>query len=189
MILLIDNYDSFVYNLARYVSELGFDTCVKRNDAMTLADIEHMQPSHIIFSPGPCTPNEAGITLSAIQHFAGKIPMLGICLGHQAIGQAFDGKIVRSQQPWHGKSSMITHQGTDIFSGLPNPLQVGRYHSLAVCAQDLPDCLEVLASSDDGEIMALRHKEYPIVGLQFHPESILTQHGYQLLQQFLMNFF
>ncbi|MFI4956174.1 MAG: anthranilate synthase component II [Gammaproteobacteria bacterium] len=185
MILLIDNYDSFVHNLARYVRELGHETQVIRNDALTLEDIAVLAPTHIIFSPGPCTPNEAGITLSAITYFAGRIPMLGVCLGHQAIGQAFGGKVVRAQKPSHGKSALIQHTGTGIFVGLPQPLRVGRYHSLAVSREGLPECLTVTASTDDGEIMALQHRDYPIVGVQFHPESILTEGGYSLLKAFL----
>jgi len=184
MILLIDNYDSFVHNLARYIRELGYETQVVRNDAVTLADIERMAPTHLIFSPGPCTPNEAGITLEAITHFAGRLPMLGVCLGHQAIGQAFGGKVVRAKTPSHGKSALIEHNGTGIFEGLPQPLRVGRYHSLAVSIEGLPACLEVTASTDDGEIMALQHRDHPIVGVQFHPESILTDHGYPLLRSF-----
>lgn len=185
MILLIDNYDSFVHNLARYVRELGFETRVIRHDAITISEIEDMNPTHMIFSPGPCTPNEAGVTLSAIGHFAGRIPMLGVCLGHQAIGQAFGGHIVRAQQPSHGKSTLIHHTGTGIFTGLPHPLRVGRYHSLAVSQDAFPDCLEVTAMTEAGDIMALAHREYSIVGLQFHPESILTEGGYQLLENFM----
>lgn len=186
MILLIDNYDSFVHNLARYVRELGFETTVVRNDALTLKDIERLAPSHIIFSPGPCTPNEAGVTLEAIVHFAGRIPMLGVCLGHQAIGQAFGGKVVRAMHPCHGKSSLIHHTGTGIFTDLPTPMRVGRYHSLAVSHEALPDCLAVIATTDAGEIMALQHRAFPIVGVQFHPESILTECGYHLLRNFVM---
>jgi anthranilate synthase/aminodeoxychorismate synthase-like glutamine amidotransferase len=188
MILLIDNYDSFVHNLARYVRELGYETQVIRNDAITLEGIEHLKPTHLIFSPGPCTPDEAGVTLDAITHFAGRLPMLGVCLGHQAIGQAFGGKVVRAKTPSHGKSALIQHNGQGIFAGLPQPLRVGRYHSLAVSHDELPACLEVTASTDDGEIMALRHRDYPIVGVQFHPESILTDGGYEILSAFLSTF-
>lgn len=184
MILLIDNYDSFVHNLARYVRELGYETRVVRNDMITVAEVEAMQPTHLIFSPGPCTPNEAGITLSVIEAFAGKIPMLGVCLGHQAIGQAFGGRVVRAKHPCHGKDSLIRHTEAGVFEGLPQPLRVGRYHSLAVSEEGLPDCLMVTARAESGEIMALSHREHPIVGVQFHPESILTEYGYALLRNF-----
>lgn len=185
MILLIDNYDSFVYNLARYVRELGFTEMVKRNDAITLNEIEALNPSHIIISPGPCTPNEAGVCLSLIQYFAEYIPILGICLGHQAIGQAFGGEVVRAKQPTHGKASSVSHQQQGIFRDLPSPFKAARYHSLAVCKDTLPTCLQITASTEDGEIMGLQHQNYPTVGLQFHPESILTEHGHQLLLNFL----
>ena len=185
MILLIDNYDSFVYNLARYVHQLGFAYQVVRNDAMTLKDIEQLNPSHIILSPGPCTPNEAGITLDVIQHFANKIPILGICLGHQAIGQAFGGTVVRADIPMHGKASAIYHDGRGIFQNIETPFKAGRYHSLVLSDSTLPDRLRVTARTSDGVIMAVQHIEYPIVGLQFHPESVLTEHGYSLLVNFL----
>lgn len=185
MILLIDNYDSFVHNLARYVRELGYETNVTRNDALTLAQIERLKPSHIILSPGPCTPNDAGITLNVVQHFAKHIPILGVCLGHQAIGQAFGGQIIRAKTPTHGKASMIHHDGTGLFHGLPSPLKVGRYHSLTVNPSHLPSCLDITATTDDGEIMALQHKNYQTIGVQFHPESILTEHGHRLLNNFL----
>ena len=186
MILLIDNYDSFVYNLARYVHQLGYEYQVVRNDAMTLKDIEQLNPSHIILSPGPCTPNEAGITLDVIQHFANKIPILGICLGHQAIGQAFGGTVVRADFPMHGKASAIHHDGRGIFQNIETPFKAGRYHSLVLSDLTLPeDVLRVTARTSDGVIMAIQHIEYPIVGLQFHPESVLTEHGYVLLLNFL----
>jgi para-aminobenzoate synthetase component 2 len=186
MILLIDNYDSFVYNLARYVSELGFVRCVKRNDAITLDEIALLKPSHIIISPGPCAPSQAGISLDVILRFGAFIPVLGVCLGHQSIGQAYGGTITRAQRIMHGKACQITHAGKDIFKGLENPLQVGRYHSLIVAESDLPTALEVTARSAEGEIMALAHRDYPVFGVQFHPESVLTARGYDLLKNFLL---
>lgn len=185
MILLIDNYDSFVYNLARAVSELGFAYQVFRNDAITLAEIEALQPSHLILSPGPCTPTEAGITLAAIQHFAARLPILGVCLGHQALGQAFGGSVVRARRPMHGKAAAIRHDQTHLFCGVENPLTVARYHSLVVSEERFPAVLEVTARCEIGEIMALRHRIYPLYGLQFHPESILTNQGEVLLRNFL----
>ncbi len=185
MLLLIDNYDSFTYNLAQYLGELGAEVGVYRNDAITVAEIEAWQPEQIVISPGPCTPNEAGISVEAVQRLAGKIPILGVCLGHQAIGQAFGGKIVRAQRVMHGKLSSITHDGTGVFTGVPNPLTVTRYHSLAIDEPSLPSCLEVSARSEDGEIMGVRHKSLPIEGVQFHPEAILTEHGHDLLRNFL----
>lgn len=185
MIVLIDNYDSFVHNLARYVRMLGHETHVVRNDAITLEGIAALRPTHLIFSPGPCTPNEAGVTLSAIERFAGEIPMLGVCLGHQAIGQAFGGRVVRAKQPCHGKHALITHSGEGIFTGLPQPLKVGRYHSLAVSQEGLPTCLQVTATTESGEIMALQHSDHLIVGVQFHPESILTEAGARILANFI----
>ena len=185
MILLIDNYDSFVHNLARYVRELGFIDVVKRNDAITIEQIETLRPSHIIISPGPCTPDHAGISLAVIQHFAKNIPILGICLGHQAIAQAFGGEIIRAKQPRHGKASAVTHNQQGIFKGLPNPFKAARYHSLAVNQKNLPTCLEITATTEDDEIMGLQHQLYPTVGVQFHPESILTERGYQLMSNFL----
>jgi len=187
MILLIDNYDSFVYNLARYVGELGFSYEVFRNDVISLPDIIELNPSHIILSPGPCSPNEAGICLELIQALYKTMPLLGVCLGHQAIAQAFGGIITRAKQPMHGRSSLIQHNGSGVFQGLPNPLKVGRYHSLAVSLENLPTCLIKTAMTDDGEIMALEHQNYPVVGLQFHPESVLTQYGHRLLENFLKN--
>lgn len=188
MILLIDNYDSFVYNLARYVGELGYERVVKRNDAISLDEIAMLQPSHIIISPGPCAPDQAGVSLEVIRRFGSRIPILGVCLGHQAIGQVYGGRVMRAKNPMHGKSSLITHDGQKIFSGLENPLQVARYHSLIVSDENLPAELEVSARCSEGEIMGLRHREYPVFGVQFHPESVLTQQGYQLLKNFLKPF-
>jgi len=187
MILLIDNYDSFVYNLARYVSELGFAYQVRRNDAITLTEIETLQPSHLIISPGPCTPLEAGISMEVIRHFANVLPILGVCLGHQAIAQVYGGRIVRAKRPMHGKVSQVWHRQEALFSGLENPLTVARYHSLIVSEENFPPELEVTARCEIGEIMALKHRVYPLVGLQFHPESILTQQGYALMEGFLNN--
>lgn len=185
MILLIDNYDSFVWNLARYVSELGHPRLVRRNDALSLADIAALAPSHIILSPGPCTPAEAGICKDLIRHFGPSIPILGVCLGHQCIGAAYGGRVVRSLRPMHGKTSDIHHDGRGVFQGLPDPLTVARYHSLVVAREGLPDCLETCATSPEGEIMALRHRSHPVVGVQFHPEAVLTVGGHQLLASFL----
>lgn len=185
MILLIDNYDSFVYNLARYVSELGFTPKVIRNDMISVDEVIALSPSKIIISPGPCNPDTAGISLKLIRDLGHKIPLLGVCLGHQAIGQAYGGKVVRAQEPMHGKVSMISHQGEGLFANLSSPLKVARYHSLIVDRESLPDCLMVTADSKDGEIMALSHKRYPVHGVQFHPESIITQDGYKLLNNFL----
>jgi para-aminobenzoate synthetase component 2 len=185
MILVIDNYDSFTYNLVQYLGELGETVTVRRNDEIDLAGIEALKPDHILISPGPCTPNEAGISLSLIEHFKGKIPILGVCLGHQAIGQAFGGEVVRAERLMHGKTSPIYHDGKSIFRGLPSPFTATRYHSLIVRAETLPDCLEISARTEEGEIMGLRHKEYAIEGVQFHPESIITDHGHQLLRNFL----
>jgi para-aminobenzoate synthetase component II len=187
MILVIDNYDSFVHNLARYLRELGWPTQVVRNDGVTTDDIAAMKPSHIVISPGPCTPNEAGISVATVRRFGPSIPILGVCLGHQSIGQAFGGRVVRAQRPMHGKTSAIRHGGGGIFAGLPDPLRATRYHSLVVAKQDLPEDLVITAESDEGEIMALAHRRYPIVGLQFHPEAVLTEHGYDLLRNFLGN--
>jgi len=185
MILLIDNYDSFVYNLARYVRELGETPVVCRNDALTTSDVERLAPSHIIISPGPCSPNEAGISIEVVRRFGPAIPTLGVCLGHQAIGAAFGAAIVRARQPMHGKVSQIHHDGSGIFTGLPSPFHATRYHSLAVSPEALPPVLRVTATADDGEIMALEHREHPVVGVQFHPESALSEHGYRLLDRFL----
>lgn len=185
MLLMLDNYDSFTYNLVQYFGELGEDVQVRRNDQVSVADIVAMQPQRICVSPGPRSPAEAGISIDLIRHFAGKLPILGVCLGHQAIGAAYGGDIVRAQQIMHGKVSDITHTGTDVFTGLPSPFTVTRYHSLAVRRDTLPDCLEVTAETADGEIMGLRHKTLPIYGVQFHPESILSEHGHALLKNFL----
>ena len=185
MLLMIDNYDSFTFNLVQYLGELGQEVEVVRNDELTVDAIAALQPSHIVISPGPCTPNEAGISLSLIHRFAGRIPILGVCLGHQAIGAAFGGQVVRAKQVMHGKTSPIHHTGIGVFRGLPDPFTAIRYHSLAVERETLPDCLEVTAWTDDGEIMGLRHRELRVEGVQFHPESILTEHGHALLRNFL----
>ncbi len=185
MLLMLDNYDSFTYNLVQYFGELGEDVRVYRNDQITLQDIEAMNPDHICISPGPCSPAEAGISVAVIKHFAGHIPILGVCLGHQSIGAAFGGKIVRAKEIMHGKTSLVTHRGTDVFRGLPSPFTVIRYHSLAIERESLPDCLEVTAETADEEIMGVRHKTLPIYGVQFHPESILSEHGHDMLRNFL----
>jgi anthranilate synthase component 2 len=185
VILVIDNYDSFVHNLARYIRELGWDTEVVRNDAIDLEFIARRAPSHIVISPGPCTPNEAGISVPLIRRFGATTPILGVCLGHQCIGQAFGGRVVRARRPMHGKTSLIRHDRAGIFLDLPDPLRATRYHSLVVAKEGLPDDLVVTAESEDGEIMALRHRRWPVVGLQFHPEAVLTEHGYDLLRNFL----
>lgn len=185
MILVIDNYDSFTYNLVQYLGELGEEVTVRRNDEIDLAGIEALQPDHILISPGPCTPNEAGITLELIEHFKGVIPIFGVCLGHQAIGQAFGGNVIRAERLMHGKTSPIHHQGESVFAGLPSPFTATRYHSLIVERESLPDCLEITAETAEGEIMGLRHKTYAVEGVQFHPESIITQHGHQILRNFL----
>jgi anthranilate synthase/aminodeoxychorismate synthase-like glutamine amidotransferase len=185
VILLLDNYDSFVYNLARYVRELGEEPMVVRNDAVSLADIEALAPSHIIVSPGPCSPTEAGISVSAIRHFGPHIPTLGVCLGHQAIGTAYGAEIVRARRPMHGKTSRVHHDGDGLFAGVPSPFTATRYHSLVIAPDSLPHALRVTATSEDGEIMAVVHREHPVVGVQFHPESALTEHGYWLIDRFL----
>ena len=186
MILLIDNYDSFVHNLARYVRELGLEAVVCRNDAVTLADIESLDPSHIILSPGPCSPIEAGVSVDLVRRFGPTIPILGVCLGHQCIGAAFGARIVRAGRPVHGRTSPVSHDGSGIFAGLPTPLRAARYHSLAIDHTSLPHDLRVTArAADDGEIMAVEHRRYPIVGLQFHPESAASEYGYALLDRFL----
>jgi anthranilate synthase component 2 len=184
-VLLIDNYDSFTYNLVQYLGELGREVRVVRNDEIPAAEIERLAPSHIVISPGPCTPNEAGISVSAIRAFAGKIPILGVCLGHQAIGQAFGGRIVRAQRVMHGKLSAVAHDGRGVFTDVPAPLTVTRYHSLAIERTTLPPELEVSATSEDGEIMGVRHRGLGVEGVQFHPEAILTEHGHALLRNFL----
>jgi anthranilate synthase component 2 len=182
---MIDNYDSFTYNLVQYFGELGEDVRTYRNDEITIEAIEKLNPSRICISPGPCTPHEAGVSVPVLQHFAGKLPILGVCLGHQSIGAAFGGKIIRAQQVMHGKTSPIEHTGVGVFKDLPSPYTIIRYHSLAIARDSLPDCLEVTAWTADGEIMGVRHKSYPIEGVQFHPESILSDHGHALLQNFL----
>jgi anthranilate synthase component 2 len=185
MLLMIDNYDSFTYNLVQYFGELGEDVKVVRNDEIDLDGIAAMKPDHIVVSPGPCTPNEAGVSVPLIRAFAGKLPILGVCLGHQSIGQAFGGRIVRARELMHGKTSMIHHANAGVFHGLTNPFRATRYHSLVIERASLPDCLEITAWTDDGEIMGVRHKTLTVEGVQFHPESILTEHGHALLQNFL----
>jgi len=185
MLLLIDNYDSFTYNLVQYLGELGADVHVYRNDAVTLDQVAAWEPERIVISPGPCTPNEAGISVELVRRFAGKVPILGVCLGHQAIGQAFGGRIVRARRVMHGKLSPVEHGGRGVFAGLPSPLTVTRYHSLAIDEETMPACLEVTARADDGEVMAVRHRSFPVEGVQFHPEAILTEHGHALLRNFL----
>jgi anthranilate synthase/aminodeoxychorismate synthase-like glutamine amidotransferase len=185
MILLIDNYDSFVHNLARYFQRLGQETRVVRNDALDPTAMERLRPEAIVLSPGPCTPTEAGCSLAVVRHFTGRLPILGVCLGHQTIAAAFGGRIVRAREPMHGRASPITHDGSGIFAGLPNPLTIGRYHSLVVDEGTLPTDLIVTARTDDGTVMALVHREYPVVGVQFHPESILTECGLEMLAGFV----
>ena len=185
MILMVDNFDSFTYNLVQYLGELGAEVRVFRNNALSLDDIERMRPERIVLSPGPCTPNEAGISLAAIGRFAGAIPILGVCLGHQAIGQAFGGKVVKAQRVMHGKVSRVRHDGKGVFAGLPDGFTATRYHSLAVERASLPACLEVSAQSEEGEIMGLRHRELAVEGVQFHPEALLTEHGHAMLKNFM----
>ncbi|ODG91665.1 MULTISPECIES: aminodeoxychorismate/anthranilate synthase component II [Bacillaceae] len=185
MILMIDNYDSFTYNLVQYLGELGEELIVKRNDEITLEEIEALAPSYLMISPGPCTPNEAGISLKAIEHFAGKIPILGVCLGHQSIAQVFGGDVIRAERLMHGKTSAITHEGLGLFNDLPSPIDVTRYHSLIVKKETFPEELEITAWTNEGEIMALKHKTLPIEGVQFHPESIMSQFGKEMLRNFL----
>ena len=189
MTLMIDNYDSFTYNLVQYMGELGREIHVARNDQITVEQIEHLKPSHIVISPGPGSPKDAGISKEVIRQFSGKIPILGVCLGHQCIGEVFGGRIIRANRLMHGKTSMIGHDGNGIFSGLPNPFEATRYHSLLVERESLPDCLTITAeTTDQKEIMGLAHKQHPTVGVQFHPESILTQAGKELLRNFLSYF-
>ena len=185
MLLMIDNYDSFTYNLVQYLGELGADVQVYRNDALTLEQIAAWKPERIVLSPGPCTPSEAGICVPLIQRFAGQVPILGVCLGHQAIGQAFGGRIVRAKRVMHGKLSEVKHSGTGVFEGLESPLTATRYHSLVIERASLPACLEVTAESEDGEIMGVRHREAALEGVQFHPEAVLTERGHELLANFL----
>jgi anthranilate synthase/aminodeoxychorismate synthase-like glutamine amidotransferase len=185
MILMIDNYDSFTYNLVQYMGELGAELEVHRNDKISITEIEKLSPEKIVISPGPCTPSKAGISKEVIKHFAGKIPLLGVCLGHQSVVEAFGGEIIKAKKLMHGKTSMISHDDKTIFKGLPNPFAATRYHSLVVNRANLPDCFEITAESDDGEIMGIRHKELAVEGVQFHPESILTVHGKDLLKNFI----
>jgi len=190
VILMIDNYDSFTFNVVQYLGELGAEVVVRRNDEIDVAGVEKLAPERIVLSPGPCTPNEAGISMALVEAFAGRVPLLGICLGHQCIGQVFGGEVVRARQVMHGKTSPIHHRGEGVFRGLPSPYTATRYHSLVVARERLPDCLEVTAwtETDDGavdEIMGLRHRELAVEGVQFHPESILTEHGHALLDNFL----
>jgi len=185
MLLMIDNYDSFTYNLVQYLGELGADIRVFRNDKITVREMEKLGPERIVISPGPCTPKEAGVSIEVIKHFAGKTPVLGVCLGHQSIGAAFGGNIIRAPRLMHGKTSLIYHDGETVFKGLPNPFEATRYHSLLIERETLPDCLYITAWTDAGEIMGVRHKEYIIEGVQFHPESILTAVGKDLLRNFL----
>jgi anthranilate synthase component 2 len=185
MLLMIDNYDSFTYNLVQYLGELGQEVLVYRNDEIDLAKVAALNPDHIVISPGPCTPNEAGISVPLIKQFAGKVPLLGVCLGHQSIGQAFGGNIIHAKQLMHGKTSLIYHNDVGVFKGLPNPYTATRYHSLVIEKETLPDCLEITAWTDDGEIMGVRHKTLAVEGVQFHPESILTEYGHELLNNFL----
>ncbi len=187
---MIDNYDSFTYNLVQYLGELHAEVKVFRNDEITIADIETMAPDHLMISPGPCTPNEAGISIAAIEHFAGKVPILGVCLGHQSIGQAFGGQIIHAKEIMHGKTSMMHHNDKGVFHGLPSPFEATRYHSLVIDKESLPECLQMTSWTEDAqghvdEIMGVRHKELLIEGVQFHPESILSQHGHQMLETFL----
>ncbi len=185
MLLMIDNYDSFTYNLVQYFAELGVDVVVYRNDEISVEQIAKLNPDHLVISPGPCTPNEAGVSVAAIKAFSGKIPILGVCLGHQSIGQAFGGRIIHAKQLMHGKTSPIHHHGNSVFTGLPSPFTATRYHSLVIERGTLPDCLEITAWTEDGEIMGVRHKTLPVHGVQFHPESILTEHGHAMLKNFL----
>lgn len=186
MLLVIDNYDSFTYNLVQAFGELGAQVKVYRHNRLDIAGIERMKPDHIVISPGPCTPDKAGISLNVISHFAGKVPLLGICLGHQCLGQAFGGKVVRAKLPVHGKTSLVNHNEAGVFAGLPNPLVTTRYHSLIIERRSIPSCLEITAETSQGEIMGIRHKALPCLeGVQFHPESILTEHGNSLLANFL----
>ncbi|WP_377863645.1 aminodeoxychorismate/anthranilate synthase component II [Bacillus sp. R86525] len=185
MILMIDNYDSFTFNLVQFLGELGQELIVKRNDEVTISDIENMKPDFLMISPGPCSPNEAGISMEVIQYFAGKIPIFGVCLGHQSIAQVFGGEVVRAERLMHGKTSPMHHDGKTIFSDIPNPFTATRYHSLIVKKETLPECLEITSWTEEGEIMALRHKTLPIEGVQFHPESIMTSHGKELLHNFI----
>lgn len=188
MLLFIDNYDSFTYNIVQYLGELKQEVVVRSNDEITLEDIAAMRPEYLLIGPGPCTPKEAGVSVAAMRHFAGKIPILGVCLGHQAIGEAFGGRVVRAKTLMHGKTSPVFHENTGVFRGLPNPVTCTRYHSLAVERETLSDCLNITAWTEDGEIMGLRHRDYPIEGVQFHPEGLLTEYGHGMLRNFLDEF-
>ena len=185
MILMIDNYDSFTYNLVQYMGELGAEIRVERNDRISIPEIESMGPKKIVISPGPCTPAKAGISVEAVKHFAGKVPLLGVCLGHQSVGAAFGGEVIKAGQLMHGKTSEVRHDGKTLFKNLPNPITATRYHSLVLNRKTLPECFEITAESDDNEIMGIRHKQLPIEGIQFHPESILTPNGKDLLKNFI----
>jgi para-aminobenzoate synthetase component 2 len=187
MILMIDNYDSFTYNIVQYMGELGADIRVERNDQISIEEIESLNPKKIVISPGPCTPEKAGISVAVIKHFAGKVPLLGVCLGHQSVGAAFGGEIIKAGKLMHGKTSEVRHDGKTLFKDLPNPFTATRYHSLVLNRKTLPDCFEISAESDDNEIMGIRHKELPVEGVQFHPESILTPNGKDLLKNFIEN--
>ncbi len=185
MVLVIDNYDSFTYNLVQMIGETGAEVCVRRNNEVTVDEIRQMRPDHIVISPGPCTPDQAGVSMQVVQELAGVAPILGVCLGHQSIGQALGGRVVRARRLMHGKTSQVTHTGRGVFAGLRSPVRTVRYHSLAVERESLPDCLEVTAVSEDGEIMGIRHRSLPVEGVQFHPESILTEEGRQMIRNFL----
>ena len=187
MLLMIDNYDSFTYNLVQYFGELGERVTVYRNDQLTLNDVDALAPSHVVISPGPCTPNEAGISVDLVREYGARIPILGVCLGHQSIAQAYGGNIVRAPTLMHGKTSMISHEGESLFGEIPTPFQATRYHSLVVEESSLPDCFEITARADDGEIMGIAHRAHPGGGVQFHPESILTQYGHKMLHNFLQS--
>ena len=188
MLLFIDNYDSFTYNIVQYFAELGQEVAVRRNDDITLEEIEALNPQYLVIGPGPCSPKEAGISVAAMRHFAGRLPIMGVCLGHQTIGEAFGGRIVRAKTLMHGKVSPVSHSGKGMFRGLPNRVTCTRYHSLVIERGTLPDCLEITAWTEDGEIMGVRHKEYAVEGVQFHPEALLTEHGHDMLNNFLIEF-
>ncbi|HEZ0939756.1 aminodeoxychorismate/anthranilate synthase component II [Neisseria meningitidis] len=188
MLLFIDNYDSFTYNIVQYFTELGQEVAVRRNDDITLEEIEALNPQYLVIGPGPCSPKEAGISVAAMRHFAGRLPIMGVCLGHQTIGEAFGGRIVRAKTLMHGKVSPVSHSGKGMFRGLPNPVTCTRYHSLVIERGTLPDCLEITAWTEDGEIMGVRHKEYAVEGVQFHPEALLTEYGHDMLNNFLIEF-
>ncbi|HFC6179178.1 TPA: aminodeoxychorismate/anthranilate synthase component II [Neisseria meningitidis] len=188
MLLFIDNYDSFTYNIVQYFAELGQEVAVRRNDDITLEEIEALNPQYLVIGPGPCSPKEAGISVAAMRHFAGRLPIMGVCLGHQTIGEAFGGRIVRAKTLMHGKVSPVSHSGKGMFKGLPNPVTCTRYHSLVIDRNTMPECLEVTAWTEYGEIMGVRHKEYAVEGVQFHPEALLTEHGHDMLNNFLIEF-